>query len=52
MDDARNETQDGQQDVDQQVSTASSLQENTEWWQEDGEDDFADIAVGLVSLVL
>ena len=37
-------TQDGQQDVDEQVATASSLKEDTERWEDDGDDDLADVA--------
>lgn len=44
MDDTGNVTQDGQADVDQQVHTASSLQENTQGRKNDGEDDLANIS--------
>ena len=37
-------TQDGQQDVDEQIATASSLKEDTERWEDDGDDDLADVA--------
>ena len=40
-------TQDGQTDVDQQVTTTSALQEDTQRRQDDGKDDLADVAVGL-----
>lgn len=43
MDDTRNVTQNGQTDVDQQVSTASSLQKNTDRRQDDREDDLANV---------
>lgn len=43
MDDTGNPTQNGQTDVDQQVSTASALQEDTQRRQDDGEEDLADI---------
>ncbi|KAL3704384.1 hypothetical protein TMatcc_010075 [Talaromyces marneffei ATCC 18224] len=42
------DTQDGQTDVDEQVGTASALQEDTHWREDDGEDDLADIAAGLL----
>lgn len=44
MNDTRNETQDCQQNVDQEVSTTSALKEDTKRWEDDGEDDLADIA--------
>lgn len=46
MDDTRDVTQDGQQDVDEEISTASALQEDTDGRQEDGKNDLADIAGG------
>lgn len=46
MDDTRDVTQDGQQDVDEEISTTSALQEDTEGRQEDGKNDLADIAGG------
>lgn len=45
VDNTGNPTQDGQQDVDQEVSTTSALQEDTQGRQDDGEDDLADITV-------
>jgi hypothetical protein len=45
VDNTRNPTQDGQTDVDQEISTTSALQEDTQRRQDDGEDDLADIAV-------
>lgn len=45
VDNTGNPTQDGQTDVDQEVSTTSALQEDTQRRQDDGEDDLADIAV-------
>jgi len=44
VNDAGNIAQDCQQDVDQQVSTATSLKEDTKRWEEDGKNDLADIA--------
>lgn len=46
MDDTGNVTQDGEQDVDEQVGTASALEEDTQRGQENGKDDLADVAVG------
>ena len=46
MDDTRDVTQDGQQDVDEEVTMASALQEDTDGRQEDGKDDLANIAGG------
>ena len=48
MDDTGNVTQDSQQDVDEQVSTAAALQEDTQRGEEDGKEDLADVA-GRVS---
>lgn len=48
VDDSRNVTQDGEQDVDEQVGTASALEEDTQRGQEDGKDDLADVAVGSI----
>lgn len=45
MDDTRDPTQDGQTDVDQEVSTTSALQEDTQRRQDDGEEDLADVPV-------
>jgi hypothetical protein len=39
-------TQDGEQDVNAEVGTASSLQEDTDRRQNDGEDDLEDVASG------
>ena len=36
-------TKDGQQNVDTEISTTSSLKEDTNRWEEDGQDDLADI---------
>jgi len=46
MDDSWNVTEDGQQDVDQQVGTATTLEEDTEWWEDDRQDDLEDIRAG------
>ena len=45
----RDVTQDGQQDVDEEVRIASTLEEYTERREEDGEDDLDDVAVVPVS---
>ncbi len=44
VDDSRNVSQDGQQNVDEQVCTTSSLKKDTNRWQDDGEDDFDNVA--------
>ena len=44
MDDARDVTQDCEQDVDEEVGAAATLQENAERRQDDGKDNLADIA--------
>ncbi len=44
MDDAREVTQKGQEDIDQEVGTAATLEEDTERRENDGEDNLADIA--------
>lgn len=43
VDNTGNPTQDGQTDVDQEVSTTSALQEDTQRRQDDGENDLANI---------
>lgn len=43
VDDAWDVTKDGQQDVDKEISIASALEEHTEGWDEDGEDDLDDV---------
>ena len=44
MNDAGNITQNRQQNVDQDIGTASTLKEDTKRWQDDGEDDFEQVA--------
>lgn len=44
MDDTGDVTQDGQQDVDEEVGIATALKEDTERGQDDGEDDLDDVA--------
>ena len=36
MNDSRNVTQDGQKDVDKEIASASSLEEHTERWEDNG----------------
>jgi hypothetical protein len=45
VDDARNVTQDREQDVDEEIGIATSLKEDTERREDDGKDDLADVAV-------
>ena len=52
MDDTRDVTQYGQQDVDQKVGIATALKEDTKGRKEDGEDDFADITMFEAMLVI
>jgi len=47
VDDTRDETQDGQGDVDEQVDTAAALEEDTQRREEEGKDDFANVAVRI-----
>ncbi len=44
MDDTRNVTEDGEQDVDEEISVASSLKEDTQRREHDGNNDFADVS--------
>ena len=44
MDDARDVTEDGKQDVDEEIGAAATLKEDTERREDDGEDDLDDIA--------
>ena len=48
VDDTGDVTQDGKQDVDEEVGTASALEEDTDRRQDDGEDDLDDVAVDFV----
>lgn len=45
VNDTRNVAQYREKDVDQEVGIAATFEENAKRWQEDGEDDFADVAV-------
>ena len=51
MNNARNVTQYGQKDVDEKVGIATALEEDTEGREDDGEDDFADIATVKTTLL-
>jgi len=44
VDDTWDITQDREEDVDQEICSASSLEENTNWWEDDGKKDLADVA--------
>lgn len=46
MDDTRDVTQNGKTNVDEQISAASSLQEDTQRREDDGKDDLADVGSG------
>jgi len=46
VDDTGDVTQDCKNDVDKEVSIATALEEDTDWWQEDGEEDLADVGSG------
>lgn len=52
MDDAGNVSEDGEEDVDEEVCTAAALKEDTEGREEDGEDDLANVTVKGVSFDL
>lgn len=49
VDDSGNVTEDGEEDVDEEVCAAAALEEDADGWEEDGDDDFADVAGGSVS---
>ena len=38
-------TENGEEDINEKVGIATSLQEHSERWEEDGEDDLDDVAV-------
>lgn len=46
MDDAGNVSQNGEQDVDEEVGTATTLEEDTDGREDDGKDDLANVAGG------
>ena len=45
MNNARDVAQNCQEDVDEEVGIATTLEEDTKRWEDDGEDDLADIAI-------
>ena len=49
VDDSGNVTEDGQQDVDEEVGIAATLKEDTKRGQNNGEDDLDDVAASRVS---
>ena len=49
VDDTRDITQDCEQDVDEEIGIAASLEEDTKRREDDGEDDLADVAGTAVS---
>ena len=46
----RNVAQDGEQDVDQEISAAAALEEHSDRGQEDGEDDLDDVSALAISM--
>ena len=46
VNDARNITKNGQEDVDEEISIASTFQEDTDGWNEDSEDNLDDVWTG------
>jgi len=46
VNDTWNVTKTGQENVDQEIGTATTLEEDTDGWENDGKDDLADIASG------
>ena len=44
MNDTRNIPEAGEQDVNEEVAVATAFKEDADGWQEDGENDFADVA--------
>jgi hypothetical protein len=49
MDDTGDVTQDREDDVEEEVGAAATLEEDTQRRQDDGEDDLADVAIAKVS---
>ena len=47
MDDTRDVAQYREENVNQKVGIATALEEDTNWWQEDGKNDFANITVAI-----
>lgn len=52
VDDTWDVTEDSQQNVDEEVSAAATLEEDTEWWEDDSENDLADISEGVLAVFL
>lgn len=52
MDDTWNVPQYCQEDIDEEVGIATALEEDTKWWKDDGEDDFADVATVNIMLAM
>jgi hypothetical protein len=50
VDDSGDVTEDGEEDVDEEVGAAAALEEDSDGGEEDGEDDLADVAGVGVSL--
>jgi hypothetical protein len=48
----RNVTENSQQDVDEEISIAAALEEDAQRWENDGEQDLANVAVGLLAAIL
>jgi hypothetical protein len=46
MDDAGDVTKNGEENVDQEIAAAATLEENTKRWEDDGEDDLENVACG------
>ena len=46
MNDTRNVTKNGKEDVDEQVGIATALEENANGGEDNGEDDFANVTIG------
>jgi hypothetical protein len=45
----RNVTENGQEDVDEEISIAAALEEDTQRGQDDGKEDLADVASGVLA---
>ncbi len=52
VDDTGNVTQNCEEDVDEEISVATSLEEDTDGWKENGEDDLNDVAVDRLATAL
>ena len=52
MNDAWNPAEDGEQDVDQEITTDTTLEEYTQRWEDEGKDYLADIAAEFALAVL